>query len=227
MLSYKKVTIIIGLIFVFGIIYIANIIVSGNHIPGTYISRPIETNAKVVQLNAPYISQQSDGAWNGCEAASLLEGFHEKGILSNTNLSDFLKQMPYSKNNNPNNGYAGSPYVKDQSNYSQSIYPKALSNWGNLYHHVSDMTGATAKDLQNQVSNGNPVVTYIVSHYNETPEYQRYNWGTGIVNSHVVLMDGYERGYYHISDPNRGKYWVKANLFEKAYNYKRYAVAIQ
>lgn len=227
MFKYKKTTILIGILFVIGIFYTTNMIVSGNHIPGTYADRPIEKDAKVVELNAPYISQQSDKAWNGCEAASLLEGFHEKGILLDMNLDNFLKQMPYSKNDNPNYGYAGSPYIENQENSLQSIYPKALSNWGNLYHHVEDMTGSTANDLKNQVKHGNPVVTYIVSHYNEIPEYQHYKWGSGIVNSHVVLMDGYERGYYHISDPNRGKYWVKANLFEKAYNYKRYAVAIQ
>ncbi|WP_105956961.1 C39 family peptidase [Apilactobacillus quenuiae] len=227
MFKYKKTIISMGFLVTLAIFYTASMIVSGNKIPGTYIDRPIEQNAKVVELNAPYISQQSDRAWNGCEAASLLEGFHEKGILLNMNLSSFLKQMPYSKDENPNNGYAGSPYVENQNNMPQSIYPKALSNWGNLYHHVSDMTGATTNDLREQVKKGNPVVTYIVSHYNETPEYQHYKWGSGIVNSHVVLMDGYERGYYHISDPNRGKYWVKAHLFEKAYNYKRYAVAIQ
>ncbi|UQS84652.1 C39 family peptidase [Apilactobacillus apisilvae] len=226
MLKYKKKFILTGCLFLV-IIFSINLYISNNKIPGTYINRPIEANAHAINLDAPYINQKSSKAWNGCEAASLLEGFHEKGILSKTNLSTFLKQMPYSKSDNPNNGYAGSPYIKDQDNKFQSIYPKALVSWGNLYHHVKDMTGSIVKDLKHQIKIGNPVIVYIVSHYSETPEYQHYKWGNGIVNSHVVLMDGYERGYYHISDPNRGKYWVKSKLLAKAYNYKRYAVAIQ
>ncbi|MHA8111384.1 C39 family peptidase [Lactobacillaceae bacterium Melli_B4] len=199
---------------------------SSDHIAGTYVERPSETNADEVELDAPFISQKEIKAWNGCEAASLLEGLHEKGSMLNTDLRTFLTQMPRSKNNDPNNGYAGSPYIKNETNVFQSIFPKALAKWGNHYHHVQDMTGASIDQLKQQVRSGNPVVTYIVSHYG-TPQYQKYSWGTGINNSHVVLLDGYERGYYHVADPNHGKYWVKAKLFETAYNYEHYAVAIQ
>ncbi|MEJ6401187.1 C39 family peptidase [Nicoliella lavandulae] len=199
---------------------------SSDSIPGTYATRPSEQNAGAIELDAPFISQKAIQAWNGCEAASLLEGLHEKGILLNTDLKTFLTEMPISADNNPNDGYAGSPYIKNQTNAFQSIFPAALAKWGNRYHQVKDISGATPDQLKQQVKAGNPVVTYIVSHYG-TPQYQKYSWGTGINNSHVVLLDGYERGYYHVADPNHGKYWVKAALFEKAYNYQKNAVAIQ
>ncbi|UQS86077.1 C39 family peptidase (plasmid) [Nicoliella spurrieriana] len=199
---------------------------SSNQLPGTFVDRPASNGGTAVQLDAPFISQQAIKAWNGCEAASLLEGLHEKGVMLNTDLRTFLAQMPISKNNDPNNGYAGSPYLKSEGRIFQSIFPEALTKWGNQYHHVKNISGSSVSELRAQVKLGNPVVTYIVSHYG-TPQYQKYFWGTGINNSHVVLLDGYENGYYHVADPNRGKYWVNADLFERAYNYQKDAVAIQ
>ncbi|UQS84653.1 C39 family peptidase [Apilactobacillus apisilvae] len=228
MLNYKKIILFIGFLAlaIFGASYTTfGSMNDEDPISGTYSIRPAEKNANAVELNAPYISQKAIKAWDGCEAASLLEAFHSKGVLLNTDLKEFLKQMPISKDGNPNNGFAGSPY-SSSGKYFESIFPKALDKWGNQYHKVKDMTGSSINDLKKQIDAGNPVLTYIVSGY-QKPQYKKYSFGTEIDNSHVVLLDGYERGYYHVSDPNHGQYWVKASSFEQSYNYKKYAVAVQ
>lgn len=178
-----------------------------------------------VNLNAPYISQNAVKAWMGCESASLLEGLHAKGVLRSTGLVAFMKHLPRSKNNNPNNGFAGSPY-KVTSGVFQSIFPKPLAKWGNRYTPVKNISGAKMSQLRAQLRLHNPVVVYVTLHFAKA-QYGHYFWGTGINNSHVMLLDGYKPGYYHVADPNQGKYWVSANKFARSYNYKHFAVAVQ
>jgi len=178
-----------------------------------------------VKLNAPYISQNAVKAWMGCESASLLEGLHAKGVLRSTGLVAFMKHLPRSKNNNPNNGFAGSPY-KVTPGVFQSIFPKPLAKWGNRYTSVKNVSGAKLSQLRAQLRLHNPVVVYVTLHFAKA-QYGHYFWGTGINNSHVMLLDGYKRGYYHVADPNQGKYWVSAHKFARSYNYKHFAVAVQ
>lgn len=178
-----------------------------------------------VNLNAPYISQNAVKAWMGCESASLLEGLHYKGALKSTGLVAFMKRLPRSKNNNPNNGFAGSPY-KVTSGVFQSIFPKPLAKWGNQYEPVKNMSGASLSKLRSQLRLHNPVVVYVTLHFAKA-QYGHYFWGTGINNSHVMLLDGYKKGYYHVADPNQGKYWVSASKLARSYSYKHFAVAVQ
>lgn len=178
-----------------------------------------------VNLNAPYISQNAVKAWMGCESASLLEGLHYKGALKSTGLVAFMKRLPRSKNNNPNNGFAGSPY-KVTPGVFQSIFPKPLAKWGNQYEPVKNMSGASLSKLRSQLRLHNPVVVYVTLHFAKA-QYGHYFWGTGINNSHVMLLDGYKKGYYHVADPNQGKYWVSASKLARSYNYKHFAVAVQ
>ncbi|MFC6275429.1 C39 family peptidase [Levilactobacillus tangyuanensis] len=178
-----------------------------------------------VNLNAPYISQNKVKAWMGCESASLLEGLHYKGVLKSTGLVAFMKKLPRSKTNNPNTGFAGSPY-KVTPGVFQSIFPKPLAKWGNRYHSVKNISGAKVSKLRSELRMNHPVVVYVTLHFAKA-QYGRYFWGTGINNSHVMLLDGYKKGAYHVADPNQGKYWVSANKFTRSYNYKHYAVTIQ
>lgn len=178
-----------------------------------------------VNLGAPYVSQQAVKAWMGCESASLLEGLHYKGVLKSTGLVAFMKKLPRSKTNNPNTGFAGSPY-KVTPGVFQSIFPKPLAKWGNRYHKVKNISGANLSKLRSQLRLHNPVVVYVTLHFAKA-QYGHYFWGTGINNSHVMLLDGYKQGAYHVADPNQGKYWVSAKKFARSYQYKHYAVAIQ
>lgn len=58
------------------------------------------------------------------------------------------------------------------------------------------------------------------------PQYHQYFLGTGIDNSHVMTLDGFKDGYYHVADPAAGSYWVSANSFAYSYNLTRYAVVV-
>ncbi|WP_245155269.1 C39 family peptidase [Levilactobacillus yiduensis] len=178
-----------------------------------------------VKLGVPYVSQQAVKAWMGCESASLLEGLHYKGVLKSTGLVAFMKHLPRSKNNNPNNGFAGSPY-KVTPGVFQSIFPRPLAKWGNTYTPVKNISGAKLSQLRSQLRRHNPVVVYVTLHFAKA-QYGHYFWGTGINNSHVMLLDGYRKGGYHVADPNHGKYWVSAAKFARSYNYKHFAVAVE
>lgn len=56
-----------------------------------------------VKLNVPYISQNLNNVFNGCEAASLLMGLKYKGYLLDTDLVTFSQNMP--KSDDPNTGF--------------------------------------------------------------------------------------------------------------------------
>ncbi|KRN01230.1 hypothetical protein FD13_GL001193 [Levilactobacillus senmaizukei DSM 21775 = NBRC 103853] len=194
------------------------------HTTGWVLKRDLKTPSKV-NLNAPYISQNKVKAWMGCESASLLEGLHYKGAMRSTGLVAFMKKLPRSKTNNPNTGFAGSPY-KVTPGVFQSIFPKPLAKWGNRYHSVKNISGAKVSKLRSELRMNHPVVVYVTLHFAKA-HYGHYFWGTGINNSHVMLLDGYKNGAYHVADPNQGKYWVSAKKFTRSYNYKHYAVTIQ
>ena len=180
-----------------------------------------------VLLNAPYINQNSSGYPMGCEAASLLQALQKKGYAKNYNLKSFIKEMPLSSNNNPNNGFAGKP-DRIMNNVYQSIYAKPLAQWGNKYGKVADISGSSVETLKDELRKGNPVVVYVTGNYAK-PDYGKYWWGTGIDNAHIVTLDGYNESNntYHISDPNSGKYWVSASKFEASYNLRKSAVVVR
>ncbi|OTO14526.1 hypothetical protein A5875_003683 [Enterococcus sp. 3H8_DIV0648] len=180
-----------------------------------------------VLLNAPYINQNSSGYPMGCEAASLLQALQKKGYAKNYNLKSFIKEMPLSSNNNPNNGFAGKP-DRIMNDVYQSIYAKPLAQWGNKYGKVSDISGSSVETLKDELRKGNPVVVYVTGNYAK-PAYGKYWWGTGIDNAHIVTLDGFNESNntYHISDPNSGKYWVSASKFEASYNLRKSAVVVR
>ena len=204
--------------------YISSLSKSNKRYSG-WVWRSYLKTPTTVNLRAPYINQNAVKAWMGCESASLLEGLHNKGVMKTTGLIAFMTHLPRSKNNNPNNGFAGSPY-KVTPGVFQSIFPKPLAKWGNQYEPVKNMSGANLSKLRAQLRLHNPVVVYVTLHFAKA-QYGHYFWGTGINNSHVMLLDGYKPGYYHVADPNQGKYWVAASKLTRSYNYKHFAVAVQ
>ena len=176
-----------------------------------------------VNLNAPYINQYQVGDM-ACEATSLLEALHGKGYAQNYDIQSFIKTMPISKNGNPNEGFGGG-YQNVTPGTFQSIYPAPLAKWGSNFGKVQNISGSTPVQIRQQLINGNPVVVYVTMHW-AAPQYGRYWWGTGVNNSHVMTVDGYRNGQYHVEDPAGGSYWVSAQNFESAYNIKRFAVVV-
>ena len=177
-----------------------------------------------VLLNAPYINQYQVGDM-ACEATALLEALHVKGYAQNYDIQSFIKTMPISTSGNPNEGFGGG-YQKVTPGIFQSIYPTPLAKWGSNFGTVQNISGATPAELRQQLVNGNPAVVYVTMHW-AAPQYGHYWWGTGVNNSHVMTLDGYRNGQYHVEDPAGGSYWVSASNFENSYNIKRFAVVVK
>ena len=187
----------------------------------------VDPNSGIINgtlLNAPYINQYQVGDM-ACEATALLEVLHNKGYANNYNIQSFIKTMPISPNGNPNEGFGGG-YQRVTYGIFQSIYPEPLAKWGSRFGNVQNISGSSPTDLQSQLLNGNPVVVYVTMHW-AAPQYGNYFWGVGVNNSHVMTLDGYRPGYYHVEDPARGSYWVSASNFENSYNIKRFAVVVK
>ena len=187
----------------------------------------VDPNSGIINgtlLNAPYINQYQVGDM-ACEATALLEALHNKGYANNYNIQSFIKTMPISPNGNPNEGFGGG-YQRVTYGIFQSIYPEPLAKWGSRFGNVQNISGSSPTDLQSQLLNGNPVVVYVTMHWS-APQYGNYFWGVGVNNSHVMTLDGYRPGYYHVEDPAGGSYWVSASNFENSYNIKRFAVVVK
>lgn len=176
-------------------------------------------------LGVSYISQEAAGAPEGCEGASALEALHYKGYATNYDLYHFLQTMPIAANGNPYQGFGGTPYAVLSGVY-QSIFPSAFTPWINRFGKATDISGSNLDGILNQVAAGNPVVAWVTLNY-QSPQWDRYNWGVGIDNAHVVTVDGYSDQSVHVVDPENGTYWVSKSTFDTAYEYMKFAVAIQ
>jgi uncharacterized protein YvpB len=172
----------------------------------------------------PFIDQVAWGAPEGCEGASLLEALHGKGLLTNTNLSQFLKTMLYSSNGDPNNGFAGNPYVYD-ANGVDTIYPKAVTSWAQRYTNAENISGQSSTYLQEELRAGRPVIMWM-THYFAAPQWTHYWWGYTPLNLHVVCVNGYSNGSYHIVDPWLNSYWLSGSSFDYIWNTLNLGVAV-
>ena len=161
-----------------------------------------------------------------CEGASLLEALHYKGIATKQNLMTFVKSMPVSPNNNPNNGFSGEWRHNVNGTY-QGMNPTPVVKWGNKNGgKLVNQTGATVQTLKNEVANQNPVIVWVTYAF-EPAEHKHLFWGDAIWNRHVVTMDGYKNGFYHVVDPVFGPSWITAKNFETAYNVSHLAVSVR
>lgn len=183
---------------------------------------------KAAELNVPFINQYASNAPMGCEAASLLQALKTLGYAKTYTLSAFLNEMPISYNNDPNNGFAGNPYIIMTNGVYQSIFAQPLANWGKKYGNVQNISGSSASDLKLQLTLGHPIVVYVTYNF-ESPTYGYYFWGKGVDNAHIMTLAGYnsKTKKYLVSDPAKGKYWVDYAVFEKAYNLTKGAVVVR
>ncbi len=191
--------------------------------------------------NVPYISQLKPVyAPNGCEPTSLLMGLQGKGY-TNIGLKEFLDKMPKTSSN-PAKGYVGIPYNTVQ-NLFQTIDPEPLAKYGQKYGNVVNIQGASKDDIIREIQNGNTVVAYVTLFWNQ-PYYRTLpiegKNTSRIWNNHVLLITGYNpvNNSFYIADPynhekagaNRSKpfyYWKNANVFERLYNIRKFAVVIR
>jgi len=153
-----------------------------------------------VRLNVPYISQNHNFVFNGCEAASVLMALKYKGYLLDMDLATYSTNMP--KSDDPNLGFYLDIFGKEPKTEAHWIAPKplkeyAISSSGN--NNIIDATGWPLDSLSEEIINNNPVVIYLTYDFLEP-----YNWSKGVPkNLHVLLLTGYNTitNQYFIMDP--------------------------
>ncbi|EOD7437455.1 C39 family peptidase [Enterococcus faecium] len=173
-------------------------------------------------LGVPFISQ---GNTMLCEGTSLLEALHYKGV-TNQDLYSFVNSMPIASDNNPYNGYSGEWRHNVSGTYqgmmAAPVVSWAAANGGNAVN----ITGAGTQGIKNEIKNGNPVVAWVTYQY-AAPQFKQMPWGNAVWNGHVVCVDGFRDGAYHIVDPVFGASWVNASTFEPSFNTTGMAVAVR
>ncbi len=139
-------------------------------------------------LSIPYISQNENRVYNGCEVACLLMSLQYKGYSLDKKLSDFAKSIP--KSDNPEEGFYLSIYNQDPTDEAHWIAPEALKNFGNSQSESNNVINTTSWDLSQldeEVLKGNPVIIYLTSSL-ENPR----NFKNGAPqNLHVLILAGY------------------------------------
>lgn len=173
-------------------------------------------------LNVPYISQNGQAIFNGCEAAALLMGLQYKGYLGGMTLRQYVEMMPKSEDD-PNQGFVGSVYDLEPKTLVHWIAPAPLAKFGRETSgaNVQDVTGSSLDQLKNEILSGNPVVIYLTFQYNPPKE-----WLNGAPkNLHVMLLTGYNSltDEFQTTDPwtgagGKSKYTLPRVQVESLFN---------
>ncbi|OQO64438.1 glycosyhydrolase [Enterococcus faecium] len=191
---------------------------TANPVPAPNPSKPVTQKV----LNAPVVYQ---GNTMLCEGASLLSGLKYKGV-TNQDLFSFVNSMPRANDNNPYHGYSGEWRYNVNGTY-QGIMPSPVVQWAkNVGGNAANITGCGANGIKNEIRKGNPVVAWVTYNY-ATPEFKQMPWGRAVWNGHVVLVDGFKDGAYHIVDPVFGIKWINSGTFERSFNTTGMAVAVR
>lgn len=159
-------------------------------------------------FTVPYISQNRNGVYNGCEASSVLMALQYRGYLTSKNLYDYATEIP--KADNPNDGFYLDIYGLEPRNESHWIAPAPLIEFAKNssgYENIYDLTGSDLETLKNEILANNPVVIYLTYDFKNP---SNYSFGVP-KNLHVMLLTGYNTitNEYQITDPwtrNNGQY---------------------
>ena len=188
------------------------------YVSSQYLSK-VSSNPKSVILDVPRISQYPDLPM-GCEATSLAQLLRYRGIpVTKTQMA---KEMPLSPNKNPNLGFVGSQYEKQEGIF-QTIYPPALESLAKKYRpNSADITGASVEELEKELMKGNPSIVWVTA-YCRNPEMGYWYEGTPdqlwvAKNLHVTTLTGFDEDYYYLTDPGIGKLKIKKSQFKYVYD---------
>lgn len=185
-------------------------------------STPSEPVVTQKVLGVPFVSQ---GNTMLCEGSSLLEGLLYKGYTTQ-NLSQFVQSMPLSADNNPYDGYSGEWRHNVDGTY-QGMMATPVVQWAAKYgSKAANISGQGTAGIKREITNGNSVVAWITYDY-EAPEFKQMSWGRAVWNGHVVNVDGFKDGAYHVVDPVFGAHWINAGTFENTFNVTGMAVAVR
>ena len=174
------------------------------------------------------INSVEEGFAHGCEGAALLMALQSTGHALDYTYQSFMKNVPYSPDESPYKGFAGSPW--EETNLIDAIMPEPLASWANQYGNAKDISGCILDDLRECLNNGHPIVVWTsIQFYPSAIE--RYNWGNFKTWYNVTLLTGYDEaaGTFTIADPSGwkdGKYTVSAQTFLNSWQCLRGAVEI-
>lgn len=170
----------------------------------------------------------------GCEIVALTAVLNSYGYdVKKTEMADvYLPKQPFTyKNNrrygpNPYKAYAGNPrseagfftYAPPIIEAANNYFAKAGGNGLPL-----DLSGSTREEIIDQLNKGNPVVIWVTRDL-KSPKLS-YSWyvdDTGEkfvapINSHTVVLNGYDEKKVHYMDPLKGQISYDANAFFKNY----------
>lgn len=190
---------------------------------------------KTYKVTIPTVNQKKAGYPRGCEGVSFYMALKGKGYLKDVSIKEFMDTMPISPDGNPNNGYAGDPTKDSSASVNKgkrtTIHPKPATKWVSQYGSAKNMEGASVSELKAELRKGNPIVVWMTSGFKDA-KYKTYWWGTTVSNNHALCLVGYDEktGEYIVNDcssVNTGEYRVSKSVFEKSYNYRKYAVVIR
>lgn len=179
--------------------------------------------AESALIDAPVVLQLPE-LYNGCEIATLTMMFNFYGIdKSKMELLPELKQDPtpieYNKDGsirywgNPNLGFVGDITGKKKG---YGIYHTALLELLIKYIPAGiDITGKEFDELEQQVSDGIPVLVWTTVSYTKPSEKQWMVWDSPLgpirttFQEHTVLLVGYDQDHVFINDPQKSQKGIK------------------
>lgn len=138
--------------------------------------------------SVPYISQYTPvkAPW-GCASASLAMILGSKNIRPNLKtMQDKLPMYPSNPNGQKGNVYTG-------AGFGWVIKPNALAAYGKTYGgNTVDISGSNTVQIINRVLNGQPVLYYGYSSYQNNADKNR---------NHAKVIAGYNNGKFLVYDP--------------------------
>lgn len=181
--------------------------------------------AKTASIDAPLVLQMPE-LYNGCEISTLAMMLNFYGIDKNKmELTGEMKQDPtplkYNKDGtikswgNPHIGFVGDITGKKKG---YGIYHDALFDL--LVQYIPsavDLTGHEFEELEQQVSDGKPVIIWSTVSYRKPAESQWMVWDSPLgpirttFQEHTVLLVGYDEEHVYINDPRVNRKNIKVN----------------
>ena len=169
-----------------------------------------------------YIDQAEHKAYFGDCGAAGLTALWTKGYCHDVSFEDFMAAMPYD-DNDPNLGFVGDPYAKNNDEAINLIYPAAAVKWFNAFGNAMDASGCSAEQLILYLVQGNVPLCWVT--YNlKDEELIEEEWGSHFPEDQVVIVSGYNsyNGQFLIVDPHGGykqvEYEQFMNVWEKLKN---------
>lgn len=188
------------------------------------IEQPVVSGTR---LKVGLISQLPD-LYNGCEVTSLAMLLNYKGVgVSKMELADKMakdstavvkdEQGKIISWGNPSVGFVGDVTGMD---IGFSINAEPLLPLVNEYYFggAINLTGGSLEDLKASIDRGNPVLVWINENFVMPIEYMSWLDSSGNevwanINTHTVLLTGYDEGSFYYNDP--------------LYSYKDAAISLQ